>query len=198
MYFQQGLLRLNIGISLFPGWDFKLIQVGAESCMGVNYFFLTLEIGKFLSLGFLKICLCYHSRIGSLGIQLAPLNNRKHRFFFSIPILFLSTSSLAYSLVKIHPLTHFWSWNGTWSFKTDPYNLGLEDEWFQNNSAQGFHLGQVGSFRVIGIWEWNMHINVGQLWYQRNWKSHWTGMENIQNTISMQFSHDATVWINKN
>lgn len=86
------------------------------------------------------------------------------------------------------------SLNGKWGFKTDPNNVGEEQEWFaENYAAPGWE-----SMEVPGNWDTHneyAHFS-GKGWYRKtvDIPSNWQG-----ETIQLHFEavyHDAKVWLN--
>ncbi|REG78250.1 sugar-binding domain-containing protein [Algoriphagus antarcticus] len=120
----------------------------------------------------------------------------KTQNLFSIPLLFLFTFCLwQTSLGQVKSGDSFLDLNGTWSFKIDPYNLGMEKEWFIPATSIK---GSWDELEVPGNWDLrNEYAHyAGIAWFQKSFEvpQNWDG-KNIQIHFEA-VSQDATVWIN--
>ena len=85
--------------------------------------------------------------------------------------------------------------NGTWEFKIDPYNIGLENQWYQKHFSKNETWDKID---VPGNWDLRNEYDhyTGKAWYQKafevpiDWKN-----KNI-NIHFEAVSHDASIWIN--
>jgi beta-galactosidase len=100
-----------------------------------------------------------------------------------------------YALAQNIKIDSFLDLNGTWAFKIDPYNLGLENQWyeFQNSKNEAWE-----KMEVPGNWDTrNEYAHyVGKAWYQKTFEvpNDWKGKN-----VKIHFeavSHDASIWIN--
>ncbi len=103
------------------------------------------------------------------------------------------SSNFAFSQNK--KIDSFLDLNGTWAFKIDPYNLGLENQWCQLQDSKNEAWEKM---EVPGNWDTrNEYAHyVGKAWYQKafevpnNWKN---------KNVKIHFeavAHDASIWIN--
>lgn len=85
--------------------------------------------------------------------------------------------------------------NGTWAFKIDPYNLGLDNRWYQSQGSENQNWDKL---EVPGNWDLkNEYAHyVGAGWYLKTFEipEHWTGKNILIHFEAV--SHDASVWIN--
>jgi beta-galactosidase len=84
---------------------------------------------------------------------------------------------------------------GTWKFKIDPYNAGLENEWYERKESSN---ESWDTMEVPGNWDLrNEYAHyTGKAWYQKTFEipNDWK-----DKNIKIHFeavSHDATVWVN--
>jgi beta-galactosidase len=108
-----------------------------------------------------------------------------------IPILF--SSNLAFSQNK--KVDSFLDLNGTWAFKIDPYNSGMENQWYQLQDSKNETWDKM---EVPGNWDTrNEYAHyVGKAWYQKTFEvpNEWKNKK-----IKIHFeavAHDASIWIN--
>lgn len=117
-----------------------------------------------------------------------------HTLFVSFFFLFVS---IIYQNVHGQDLStdSFLDLNGTWAFRIDPYNLGLENQWYQNQDSEKQSWDRM---EVPGNWDLkNEYAHyVGISWYQKTVEipQTWKG-KNIQIHFEA-VAHDAAVWIN--
>ncbi|MCH6235586.1 sugar-binding domain-containing protein [Cognataquiflexum rubidum] len=113
--------------------------------------------------------------------------------FLLVLISLYCSSNFAFSQIK--KIDSFLDLNGTWSFKIDPHNSGLENQWYQ---LQDSNNGAWDKMEVPGNWDLrNEYAHyTGKAWYQKTFElpSDWKNKN-----IKIHFeavSHDATVWVN--
>lgn len=121
------------------------------------------------------------------------MNTQRIHFISPLFLLIFFFSQAAISQERSNDL--FMDLNGTWGFKIDPYNLGLESQWYQ---PQGSEIQVWDKLEVPGNWDLrNEYAHyVGTGWYQKTFEipHNWRG-KNIQIHFEA-VSHDASVWIN--
>ena len=112
--------------------------------------------------------------------------------------LLISTFLIHFSLsgfAQEKSFNPFFDLNGTWSFRIDPYNQGVEHKWFQVSQANVLAWDKLP---VPGNWdlknEYAHYVGLG--WYQKTIEipHNWSGKQ-----VKIHFeavSHDASVWIN--
>jgi beta-galactosidase len=85
--------------------------------------------------------------------------------------------------------------NGTWSFKTDPYNLGIDNQWYEKKNSQ---IESWDKMEVPGNWDTRSEYAhyVGTAWYNKTFEvpQDWDG-KNIQIHFDA-VSQESAVWVN--
>ena len=113
--------------------------------------------------------------------------------FLLVLISLYCSSNFAFSQIK--KIDSFLDLNGTWSFKIDPHNSGLENQWYQ---LQDSNNGVWDKMEVPGNWDLrNEYAHyTGKAWYQKTFELP-TDWKNKNIKIHFEaVSHDATVWVN--
>lgn len=119
-------------------------------------------------------------------------NRRNH----SIYVLFLiSQFASQFIFAQNKAESSYLDLNGSWSFRIDPYQQGLENKWYEPQSSGDILWDKID---VPGNWDLrNEYAHyVGVAWYQTSFTipQNWN-----RKNIKIHFeavSHDATVWIN--
>lgn len=121
------------------------------------------------------------------------MKTQRTSFIFLFFLFTLCLSQTALSQDKSG--NSFLDLNGTWSFKIDPYNQGMENRWYQSQVSKNQDWDEL---EVPGNWDLrNEYAHyVGAGWYQKTFEvpQNWKGKN-----IKIHFeavSHDVSVWIN--
>ncbi|MBC6366692.1 sugar-binding domain-containing protein [Algoriphagus sp. AK58] len=85
--------------------------------------------------------------------------------------------------------------NGIWAFKIDPYNHGIENQWYQSNVSKN---QTWDNLEVPGNWDLrNEYAHyVGTAWYQKTFEIPQSWKEKNIKIHFEAVSHDASLWIN--
>jgi beta-galactosidase len=118
----------------------------------------------------------------------------KHFRLFLLVLIYIHCSShFAFSQNKEND--SFLDLNGTWAFKIDPYNSGLENQWYQLQDLKNESWDKI---EVPGNWDTrNEYAHyVGKAWYQKTFEvpNDWKNKN-----VKIHFeavAHDASIWIN--
>jgi beta-galactosidase len=120
----------------------------------------------------------------------------KTLYFPSISLFFLFTLFIFQSALSQNKSAEsLLDLNGTWSFKTDPYNMGMENQWFEKKNSQ---IESWDKLEVPGNWDTrNEYAHyVGTAWYHKTFEvpQDWDG-KNVQIHFDA-VSQESTIWVN--
>ncbi|MDR2949490.1 MAG: hypothetical protein LBV71_09815 [Prevotella sp.] len=107
---------------------------------------------------------------------------------FTLFLCFIGTIHRIEAVNKNIPL------NGVWSFKTDPYNKGIEDKWY----SELMDISTWQNMQVPGNWDIeNEYSNyAGKAWYSRTFFVEADKTDKMIRLIFESVYNDAIVWIN--
>ncbi len=113
---------------------------------------------------------------------------------FSALLLTACVSQRDITVTPVSSETQTQSLAGKWSFKIDPYNLGVEQKWWEV-ALDAEHWDQID---VPGVWDVydRYHDYTGTAWYRYQFDTESYSEEQLIELVFDSVYHDSEVWLN--